>query len=241
MAREPVVFGWSGGKDSALALQEVLRSGLYEVVALLTTCTEGFRRISMHGVRCSLLKSQASELGIPLRKVFIEKGSSNADYEVRMRGALMEYQKAGVSKVVFGDLFLEEIRAYRNRMLAEIQMTALYPIWGRNTKTLARQFIQSGFQAVLVCIDPRHLDESFAGRLYDDALLNDLPSAVDPCGENGEFHTFVFDGPLFRKPIKYRAGPVVSRDQFIFADLLPDSNETNRTNAPKIKKEIKRK
>jgi uncharacterized protein (TIGR00290 family) len=241
MAKEPVVFGWSGGKDSALALQEILRSGLYEVVALVTTCTEGFRRISMHGVRCSLLKTQASELGIPLRKVFIEKGSSNADYEVRMRAALMEYQKAGVNKVVFGDLFLEEIREYRNRMLAEIGMTALYPLWGRNTLALADEFIQAGFQAVLVCIDPRHLDASFAGRLYNDALLSDLPLTVDPCGENGEFHTFVFDGPIFQKPVKYSPGPVVSRDQFIFADLLPDSKSIAQGNNQKIKKEIKRK
>ncbi|MDB6040539.1 MAG: protein of unknown function ATP-binding region [Verrucomicrobiales bacterium] len=241
MAKEPVVFGWSGGKDSALALQEILRSRLYEVVALLTTCTEGFRRISMHGVRCSLLKTQASQLGIPLRKVFIEKGSSNADYEVRMCAALLEYQKAGVNKVIFGDLFLEQIREYRDRMLAGIGMSALYPLWGRNTRALAGEFIRAGFQAVLVCVDPRQLDASFAGRLYNETLLSELPSTVDPCGENGEFHTFVFNGPIFQKPVKYRPGRVVSRDQFIFADLLPHSKSIAQSNNREIKKEIKRK
>jgi uncharacterized protein (TIGR00290 family) len=221
MAKERVVIGWSGGKDSALALREILRDDRYEVAALLTTCTEGFRRISMHGVRCSLLKTQAQELGLPLRKVFIARESSNAHYEARMHTALLEFKATGINKVVFGDLFLEEIRAYRDRMLVEIGMTAIYPVWGRNTRALAEEFINSGFRAALVCVDPQKLAPSFAGRLFDRALLHDLPPTADPCGENGEFHTFVFDGPIFRNPVRIRPGPTVLRQNFYFADLLP--------------------
>ena len=232
MPKERVVIAWSGGKDSSLALREILRGDQYEVAALLTTCTEGFRRISMHGVRCSLLKTQAQELGLPLRKVFIARECSNADYEARMHGALFEFKSAGITKVVFGDLFLEEIRAYRDRMLAEIGMTAIYPVWGRNTRDLADEFIAAGFRATLVCVDPRKLAPSFAGRMFDQALLRDLPPNADPCGENGEFHTFVFDGPIFRKPVRIRSGPTVLRQNFYFADLLPAS--TN--NKPKGKK-----
>lgn len=226
MAKEPVVIGWSGGKDSSLALREILRNREYEVAALLTTYTEGFRRISMHGVRCSLLKTQAQELGFPLRKVFISRECSNEDYEARMQAALLEYKAAGITKVVFGDLFLEEIRAYRDRMLAAIGMAAIYPLWGRDTRQLAEEFIADYFRATLVCVDPRKLDPSFAGRAFDRTLLRDLPGNVDPCGENGEFHTFVFDGPILRNPIRIRPGPTVSRQNFYFADLLPAS--TNR-------------
>ncbi|HEY6228574.1 MAG TPA: ATP-binding protein [Verrucomicrobiae bacterium] len=221
MAKERVVIGWSGGKDSALALREILRGDQYEVAVLLTTCTEGFRRISMHGVRCSLLKTQAQELRLPLRKVFIARECSNADYEARMHAALLEFKAAGISKVVFGDLFLEEIRAYRDRMLAEIGMTAIYPVWGRDTRELAEEFIALGFRATLVCVDPQKLAPSFAGRMFDRSLLRDLPATADPCGENGEFHTFVFDGPIFRNPVRIRPGPTVLRQNFYFADLLP--------------------
>jgi uncharacterized protein (TIGR00290 family) len=230
MAKERVVIGWSGGKDSSLALREILRNDEYEVAALLTTCTEGFRRISMHGVRCSLLKTQAQELGLPLRKVFISRECSNADYEARMQAALLEYKAAGITKVVFGDLFLEEIRAYRDRMLAAIGLAAIYPVWGRDTRQLAEQFIADGFRATLVCVDPRKLDPSFAGRAFDRTLLRDLPGSVDPCGENGEFHTFVFDGPIFRNPIRIRPGPTVSRQNFYFADLLPASTNPQKGN-----------
>lgn len=209
-----------------MALQAILCSEQYEVIALLTTCTEGFRRISMHGVRCSLLKTQAAELGIPLRKVFVSQECSNADYQNRMQAALVEFKDAGVRKVAFGDLFLEDIRRYRDQMLAEVGMTALYPIWGRDTKTLARDFVRDGFRAVLVCVDQRALDVSFAGRMFDSALLADLPAGVDPCGENGEFHTFVIDGPIFRRSIRCRPGAVVSRNNFHFADLLPLSESS---------------
>ena len=221
MARERIVLGWSGGKDSSLALQRILADGLHEVAALLTTCTEGFRRVSMHGVRCSLLTRQAAALGLPCRKVFIPRECSNEDYERLMRGACCEFKAAGISRVAFGDLFLEDIRAYRDRMLAQIGMTALYPVWGIDTARLAREFIRDGFRARLVCVDSAQLDGSFAGRAFDEALLRDLPATADPCGENGEFHTFVHDGPIFQKPVSCDVGRIVRRGNFHFADLRP--------------------
>lgn len=221
MKREKIIVGWSGGKDSALALQSVVTSGKYEVAALVTTCTEGFDRISMHGVRRSLLEAQAEALQIPLRKVFISKGATNAEYEARMHAAFLEFKEQGISTVAFGDLYLQDIRAYRDRMLGEIGMKTLYPIWGKDTWALANKFVCDGFNAVLVCIDPRRLDKSFAGRNFDSLLLNDLPTNVDPCGENGEFHTFVFQGPVFRKRIPFVRGEIVHRDGFCFCDLLP--------------------
>jgi len=221
MRREKIIVGWSGGKDSSLALREIERRGEYEVSALVTTCTEGYDRISMHGVRCSLLERQAQELGLPLEKVFISQGASNDEYEARMKKVFLDYKKAGITKAAFGDLFLEDIRVYRDRMMASIGMTALYPVWGLDTHALARQFVRDGFCAVLVCIDPRALDKSFAGRTFDDALLDDLPANIDPCGENGEFHTFVFQGPIFNQKIGCARGEVVLRENFYFADLLP--------------------
>jgi uncharacterized protein (TIGR00290 family) len=221
MTREKIIMGWSGGKDSALALRQIQREDRYEVAALVTTCTEGYDRISMHGVRCSLLERQARELGLPLRKVFISQGASNAEYEARMKEACLEYQAAGITQAAFGDLFLEDIRAYRDRLMASIGMTALYPVWGLDTRALARDFVSDGFSAVLVCIDPRVLAPSFAGRTFDDALLDDLPATIDPCGENGEFHTFVHQGPIFKRAIPCTRGEVVLRENFYFADLLP--------------------
>lgn len=222
MTPEKIILGWSGGKDSALALREILRDGHYEIAALVTTCTEGYDRISMHGVRCSLLERQAAELGLPLRKVFIPQKASNDAYEARMKEAFLEYKAMGITKAAFGDLFLEDIRVYRDRLMASIGMTALYPVWGRETRALAREFVRDGFRAVLVCVDPRALDQSFAGRTLDDTLLDDLPPGVDPCGENGEFHTFVFQGPIFKQTIRCARGEVVLRDNFYFADLLPE-------------------
>src|SRR5260221_5248242 len=225
MTREKISLCCSGGKDSSLALRQIQRQGEYEVTALVTTCTDGYDRISMHGVRCSLLERQARELGLPLRKVFISQGASNDEYEARMKGAFLEYKKAGVTKAAFGDLFLEDIRSYRDRVMESVGMTALYPVWGLDTRALARDFVRDGFSAVLVCVDPRALDKSFAGRTLDDALLDDLPANVDPCGENGEFHSFVFQGPIFRQNIPCVRGEVVLRDNFYFADLLPAPNQ----------------
>ena len=223
MPREKVIMGWSGGKDSALALREIRRQDQYEVAALVTTCTEGYDRISMHGVRCSLLERQARELGLPLKKVFISQGASNDEYEARMKEAFLEYKKAGITKAAFGDLFLEDIRTYRDRLMTSIGMTALYPVWGLDTRALAREFVRDGFGAVLVCIDPRTLDKSFAGRTFDHELLDDLPANVDPCGENGEFHSFVFQGPIFKQTIRCERGEIILCDNFYFADLLPAS------------------
>ena len=229
MTRERIVLGWSGGKDSSLALREILAEGRYEVAALLTTCTEGFRRVSMHGVRCSLLKRQTEALGLPCRKVFIPQHCSNEDYERLMRVACLEFRGAGITKVAFGDLFLAEIRAYRDRMLAQVGMTGLYPVWGLNTPQLAQEFIRDGFRATLVCVDSQQLDASFAGRAFDAALLASLPAHVDPCGENGEFHTFVHAGPIFRQPVACQPGAVVQRGQFYFADLLPTNKGGRKT------------
>jgi len=228
MAKERILLGWSGGKDSSLALHKLLAQDQQEVVALLTTCTEGFRRVSMHGVRCSLLNRQAEALGIPCRKIFIPRECTNEDYERLMRGACLKFKAAGITRIAFGDLFLEDIRAYRDRMLAAIGMTALYPVWGLNTQQLARDFIRAGFRATLVCVDSQQLDTSFAGRTFDDAFLDTLPAHVDPCGENGEFHTFVHDGPIFRQPVTCSPGQVVQRGQFYFADLLPHSKVAGR-------------
>ncbi len=219
--REKIILGWSGGKDSILALRNILREGRYEVAALVTTCTEGVDRISMHGVRCELLERQAGELKLPLKKVFISQGASNDEYESRMKEAFLEYKKSGITKAAFGDLFLEDIRKYRDRMMSSIEMTALYPVWGLDTHALAREFIREGFGAVLACIDPKAIDKSFAGRIYDDALLDELPVSADPCGENGEFHTFVFQAPLFNRSIAFKKGEVVERNNFYFADLTP--------------------
>jgi uncharacterized protein (TIGR00290 family) len=220
MAKERIVLGWSGGKDSALALSRLLAKG-HEIVALLTTCTEGFRRVSMHGVRCSLLNRQAQALRIPCHKVFIPRQCTNEDYERLMREAFLKFKAAGITQIAFGDLFLEDIRAYRDRMLGEVGMRALYPVWGLNTSQLARDFIRDGFRATLVCVDSQKLDASFAGQAFDEALLERLPAHVDPCGENGEFHTFVHDGPIFRQPVDCCRGRVRQRGQFYFADLLP--------------------
>lgn len=223
MNKEPIILGWSGGKDSSLALHKIREEGRYEVISLLTTCTSGFRRISMHGVRCSLLNKQADALGIPSKKVYIPQDCDNSSYERIMQKALLEFKAKGIHTVAFGDLFLEDIRAYRERLLSEINMSAIYPIWGADTRELAIKFIQLGFLATLVCVNPLLLDPSFAGQQLDSALLDRLPAGVDPCGENGEFHTFVHDGPIFNHPINCSPGKVVKRGQFYFSDLLPHS------------------
>jgi uncharacterized protein (TIGR00290 family) len=220
---EPVLMCWSGGKDSSLALQAVLQDPALNVEALLTTVTEGYERISMHGVRRALLEQQATSLNLPLEQVRIPIQASNAIYETAMRDALKRYQAHGVSRVVFGDLFLEDIRRYRERNLAGLGMQGLFPLWLKDTAALARAFIARGFRAILVCVDPKQLDPKFCGREFDGSLLNDLPSSADPCGENGEFHTFVYDGPIFQRPIPVAKGEIVEREGFWFCDLLPGS------------------
>jgi len=224
---EPILFCWSGGKDSAMALQAVLARSDLQVVALLTTITEGYDRISMHGVRRELLERQAQSIGLPLHEVRIPPQCINPIYEARMEEALVAYKTQGVRQVAFGDIFLEDLRSYREKNLARVEMTGLFPIWKRDTRELAEHLIASGFRATAVCIDPRKLDHSFAGRELNASFFHDLPPQVDPCGENGEFHTFVFDGPIFRQPIPVRSGEIVERDGFVFRDLLLCNGESS--------------
>lgn len=214
-----VLVSWSGGKDSCLALAEIRRTR--NVAALLTTITRDFDRISMHGVRRILLERQAESLGIPLHEVFISKGAGNDEYEQKTIVALEEFRAKGVDSVVFGDLFLEDIRAYREGLLSRIGMRGLYPVWGRDTSRLINEFLARGFKTAVVCVDPGKLPRAFVGRVIDSQFLSELPAEVDPCGENGEFHTFVFDGPGFRVPVPFSFGEIVMRDGFWFADLVP--------------------
>ncbi len=214
-------MSWSGGKDSCVALRELRRSNVYGVAALITTVTRDYDRISMHGVRRVLLERQAASLGLPLHEVFINKDATNEEYEAKMEEAFSVYRERGISRVAFGDLFLEEIRAYRDQFLARQNMRALYPVWGRDTNEFIREFIGLGFKAVVTCVDGKALDSSFAGRLIDDEFLSALPTHVDPCGENGEFHTFVFDGPIFKEAVRLSVGEKVERGSFWFCDLLP--------------------
>ncbi len=214
------LLAWSGGKDCALALYELTRGGDAEIAALLTTVTEGYDRISMHGVRRTLLAAQAAALGYPLEEVPIPPQCSNEVYEQRMGQALEKYRRAGVLDAAFGDLFLADVRAYREERLGRIGMRPVFPLWGRDTGELTRQFIRLGFRAIVVCVDTQALDQAAAGREYDESFLDDLPPGVDPCGENGEFHTFVYDGPLFRNPIQVERGENVLREQrFYYCDL----------------------
>jgi uncharacterized protein (TIGR00290 family) len=218
---EPLLFCWSGGKDSAMALHTLLHQKQFRVVALLTTITENYDRIAMHGVRRELLQRQADSLRLPLHEVCIPPHCVNPIYEARMEAALRHFYGQGVRKVAFGDIFLEDLRAYRENNLARIGMTALFPIWKRDTHELIQSFHNQGFRAVAACVDSKALDPSFAGRELDESFFRDLPATADPCGENGEFHTFVFDGPIFHSPIPIRTGEVVNRDGFVFCDLLP--------------------
>ncbi len=214
-----LALGWSGGKDSALALQ-ALRAAGREPVALLTTVTEGVERISIHGVRRELLHAQARATGIAVVEVRIPLPCPNEVYEQRMEEALTAPPLDAVTEMAFGDLFLEDIRAYREERLQPTGRRALFPVWGRDTAALARQFLDDDFQAIVATVDPRFLDASFAGRAYDADFLTDLPDGVDPCGENGEFHTFVHAGPVFGAPIAVTTGEIVERDGFVYADIL---------------------
>lgn len=220
-SREPVLLSWSGGKDSAVALHALRQSPDYEPAGLLTTITEGYDRVSIHGVRRSLLERQAEAAGLPLHAVVIPKDCSNELYESRVAAVLAGLREAGLRKVAFGDLFLEDIRAYRERQMADLGLASLFPIWGRDTADFARDVLRLGFRAVLVCVDTERLGASFAGRAYDETLLADLPAGVDPCGENGEFHTFVHAGPIFSRPVEWSPGPLEPRGRFCWKELLP--------------------
>jgi uncharacterized protein (TIGR00290 family) len=217
----PVVFSWSAGKDSAFGLWTLLRDPGFEVRALLTTLTESYDRVSMSGVREALLDLQAEAIGLPVIKVWIPPECSNEVYEDRMGSTFAAVEFEGIDHVAFADLFLEDIRTYREGRLAQVGKQGVFPIWGRDTAALAREMIANGFAATLVCVDPRALDRGFAGRAFDEGFLAELPEGVDPCGEKGEFHTFVHDGPLFRAPIPCRTGEIVTRDGFVYCDVVP--------------------
>ena len=219
--REKVVVAWSGGKDSALALYEILESHSYDVLKLLTTVTKDNDRISIHSVRRALLEQQANALDIPLEITFIPKGASDEEYENAMLKTLKTARSSGVSSVVFGDIFLEDVRKYRERILATAEMNGVFPLWKQDTQMLARRFISLGFKAVITSVDSNVLGKDFAGREYDERFLSDLPENVDLCGENGEFHSFVYDGPIFHERVSFVKGEHVLRDRFYYCDLIP--------------------
>jgi uncharacterized protein (TIGR00290 family) len=211
------MVSWSSGKDSAFALHEA--RGQFEIVSAMTTVTTAFGRVSMHGVREALLDKQLESLGLPCRKIGIPSPCTNERYERELTQVLLQAKSEGVTHVIFGDLFLQDIRAYREAMLAALGLLPVFPLWARETGKLAREMLAAGLCATLTCIDPRKLQRSFAGRAFDSGLLRDLPASVDPCGENGEFHTFVTGGPMLARPIAFTRGEVVERDGFVFADL----------------------
>jgi uncharacterized protein (TIGR00290 family) len=220
---EPIILSWSGGKDSALALAALHDDPAFRVVALLTTITTGYDRISVHGVRRTLLAAQERAIGLPVHEIVIEPQSSNAAYDAAVERALgdVRHRYPDVRRIAYGDLFLEDVRRYREERLAPLGFEGCFPLWGRPTAALAQEFIDCGFQARLVCVDTTQLDAAFAGRTFDASLLDELPPSVDPCGERGEFHTFVSAGPGFARPIEYDVGEVVLRDgRFAYCDLV---------------------
>jgi uncharacterized protein (TIGR00290 family) len=222
-SRPRALLSWSSGKDAAWALHMLRLAGEIEVVGLLTTLNAAFDRVAMHAIRRTLLEAQAASVGLPLLAVPLPWPCSNDDYEAAMATALRQAQtKWGVTHVAFGDLYLEDVRAYRERQMEGTGLTPLFPLWGQPTRPLAEAMLEAGLQARLTCVDPRRLPLEFAGRAFDGSLLGDLPPDVDPCGEGGEFHTFAHDGPMFAHPISVTPGETVTRGGFIFADLLLD-------------------
>jgi uncharacterized protein (TIGR00290 family) len=218
-----IVLSWSGGKDSSLALAELNADPRYDVVALLTSITSGYERVSIHGVRRDLVEQQAAALGLPLFEVTLQPQSSNDAYEAAFADGLQQVRAAfpALHGIAFGDLYLEDVRAYRERLVGAAGLQSVFPLWGKDTAALAKSFIASGFRAHLVCVDTTQLSASFAGREFDKVLLSELPSGADPCGEGGEFHTFVSAGPIFFAPIPIELGEMVLRDErFAFRDLL---------------------
>jgi len=213
-------MSWSSGKDSAFALYEAQRSGMADIVGVLTTVNEVYDRVAMHGVRSVLLDRQIAALGLPCIKVPLPSPCPNEIYEARMTEAVAQIKAQGVRHMVFGDLYLEDIRAYREEKLSASGMEGIFPLWKRNTTALAGEMIDSGLVAHIVCLDPKRIDRKFAGRQFDRALLAELPPGIDPCGENGEFHTVVSAGPMFNKPIPITVGETVEREGFVFTDVM---------------------
>lgn len=221
VSKPKALLSWSSGKDSVFALAVLRAEAEVEVVGLVTTVTTGFERVAMHGVRQKLLELQAAAVELPVRVVNIPSPCSNEQYDVVMAEVVTTARAEGVTRMAFGDLFLSDIRAYREQRLAGTGVQPMFPLWGRDTRSLAGEMVRAGVRATLACVDPRQLDRGFAGRQFDRALLRELPAGVDPCGENGEFHTFAWDGPGFRRPVPVAAGETVERDGFVFTDLLP--------------------
>lgn len=227
MASSPKAWlAWSSGKDSAWALHTVRKTGEVNVVALLTTLNCDYARVAMHAVRENLVEMQAGAVGLPLVKVPIPAQCRNQDYEQAMSSVMERARAEGVFHIVFGDLFLEDIRAYREKHLAACGMKAVFPLWRKDTCLLAKEMLERGLSAYITCVDPTKLDRAFAGRRFDAELLGELPREVDPCGENGEFHTFACAGPMFRRSLPIDVGEIVERDGFVFADLLPAAEAT---------------
>jgi uncharacterized protein (TIGR00290 family) len=225
-----IALAWSGGKDSSLALAALRADPTVEVVALVTTMTRDFDRISMHGVRRAVLEAQVAALGLPLIEATIPTAASNTIYEEALGAALalLRRQRPDVRHLAFGDLFLEDVRAYRERLLPSLGWTPVFPLWGLNTATLAHDFVAAGYRAILTCVDTTQLGAEFAGRDFDAALLAELPAAVDPCGERGEFHTCVYAGPIFRQPLALEAGARVRRDgRFEYCDVTLGSTRVD--------------
>jgi uncharacterized protein (TIGR00290 family) len=217
--RKKVLVSWSSGKDSAWMLHVLRRTAEIEIGGLLTTVNQQFDRVAMHAVRRQLLEEQARAAGVPLWTVPLPWPCSNEDYEARMQEAVGRAVSRGFTHVAFGDLFLEDVRRYREERLSGTGLTPLFPVWGIPTDELAKTMIDGGLRAVITCVNPKHLDRSFAGRQFDRALLADLPPEIDPCGERGEFHSFAYDGPMFNRPVRAVPGEVIERDGFVFADL----------------------
>ena len=209
--KEKIIFCWSGGKDSALALNRVLRDERYEVVSLLTTCNEHFQRVSMHGVRLELLDAQARAIGLPLEKIFVSRRSSNEEYQQKMSACLLAHKMRGVTACAFGDIFLEDLKKWRDDNLAKVGLRGVYPIWKINSRELIREFFALGFGTVICCVNDAYLDDKAVGRNMDEEFIRALPANVDPCGENGEFHSFAFAGPVFRQPVKFKLGEKIYR------------------------------
>jgi uncharacterized protein (TIGR00290 family) len=218
------ILSWSSGKDSAMALYRVRKNKEFEIACLLTTITDEFHRISMHGVREELLEAQAQSLGYPIERVMIPYPCPNQVYEEKMAHALSVWKAKGVGHVVFGDLFLDDVRKYREEKLSQVGMTPVFPLWLEHTGALAKEMLKVGFRAIVTCVDPKKLKPAFVGLDFDESFLNSLPPEVDPCGENGEFHTFVYDGPIFKRPIPLIVGETLTRDGFVFMDLQAADN-----------------
>ena len=234
MTKIPSYFNWSGGKDSTLALHKILEEGKYDVKYLLTTANQDHHRVAMHGVRLELMQEQANSLGIPLVIIKYSSSATMEEYENAMSKGIQPILGEGIRTAIFGDIFLEDLKEYRVKKLLEIGVEAVFPLWKINTSELINEFVELGYKTILVCTDNSKLDGSFVGKTIDKALVQKLPESVDPCGENGEFHTFVYDGPIFKKKVEFTIGEVVERHYqgktsekeekdwgFLFVDLLP--------------------